>query len=81
MTQIIDDLHAKSANFEPDVKMEKISKFIGLFINSALEKNTGKTSKCPRCKLPQDGEHVCQYCGYNLTQDKKRYIKLNLKKR
>lgn len=37
-------------------------------------------NKCPRCKLPQDGVYKCQYCGYNLAQDKRRHIKLSRKK-
>jgi uncharacterized Zn finger protein (UPF0148 family) len=36
--------------------------------------------KCPRCKLPQDGMYKCQYCGYDLTKDKKSRIKKNRKR-
>ena len=31
------------------------------------------TTKCPRCKLPQKGTHRCQYCGYVLSHNKKRF--------
>jgi hypothetical protein len=27
--------------------------------------------KCPRCKLPQEETHRCQYCGYLLSKNKK----------
>ena len=30
-------------------------------------------NKCPRCKLPQTGTHRCQYCGYVLTNNKRRF--------
>ena len=30
-------------------------------------------NKCPRCKLPQKGTHRCQYCGYVLSNNKKRF--------
>jgi hypothetical protein len=36
--------------------------------------------KCPRCKLPQDGMYKCQYCGYDFTKDKKKHVKINIKK-
>ncbi len=36
--------------------------------------------KCPRCKLPHDGMYKCQYCGYDLTKDKKKHAKINIKK-
>jgi uncharacterized Zn finger protein (UPF0148 family) len=36
--------------------------------------------KCPRCKLPQDGMYKCQYCGYDLTKDKKSHIKKKRKR-
>lgn len=29
------------------------------------------TTKCPRCKLPQKRKHICQYCGYVLSKNKK----------
>ena len=29
--------------------------------------------KCPRCKLPQEGMHKCQYCGYVLAKHKKMH--------
>jgi hypothetical protein len=29
------------------------------------------TTKCPRCKLPQKGTHRCQYCGYDISKNKK----------
>ena len=28
---------------------------------------------CPRCKLPQKGTHRCQYCGYVLSNNGKRF--------
>lgn len=28
-------------------------------------------NKCPRCKLPQQGTHRCQYCGYVFSKNKK----------
>ena len=31
--------------------------------------------KCPRCKLPPEGVHKCQYCGYDLIKDEKRHHK------
>ncbi len=36
--------------------------------------------KCPRCKLPQNGIYKCQYCGYDLPQDKKRHVKITRKR-
>jgi len=39
-----------------------------------------KMNKCPRCELPQEGIYKCQYCGYDLTKDKKRHIKITRKK-
>jgi hypothetical protein len=30
-------------------------------------------NKCPRCKLPQKGAHRCQYCGYVLSNNKRRF--------
>ena len=29
--------------------------------------------KCPRCNLPQNGIYKCQYCGYVLSNNKKRF--------
>lgn len=29
--------------------------------------------KCPRCKIPQKGIHRCQYCGYDLSKNKKPF--------
>ena len=31
-----------------------------------------KIQKCPRCNLPQEGIYRCQYCGYDLSQNKKK---------
>jgi hypothetical protein len=39
-----------------------------------------KMKKCPRCKLPQNGIYKCQYCGYDLPQDKKRHVKITRKR-
>ncbi len=36
--------------------------------------------KCPRCKLPQDGIHKCQYCGYVLSKHKKKHSRTIRKK-
>ena len=30
-------------------------------------------NKCPRCKLPQKGTYRCQYCGYDLSKNKKPF--------
>ena len=30
-----------------------------------------KIHKCPRCNLPQEGILRCQYCGYDLSKNKK----------
>jgi uncharacterized Zn finger protein (UPF0148 family) len=30
-------------------------------------------NKCPRCKLPHKGTHRCQYCGYDLSKNKKPF--------
>ena len=30
-------------------------------------------NKCPRCKLPQKGTNRCQYCGYDLSKNKKPF--------
>ncbi len=35
---------------------------------------------CPRCKLPQEGMHKCQYCGYVLSKHKKMHAKTIRKK-
>lgn len=37
-------------------------------------------NECPRCNLPQNGIHKCQYCGYDLTNYKKRHTKITLKR-
>ena len=29
------------------------------------------TAKCPRCKLPQKGTDKCQYCGYDISENRK----------
>ena len=37
-------------------------------------------TKCPRCKLPQEGMYKCQYCGYKLPQGRRGHIKLTREK-
>ena len=32
-------------------------------------------NKCPRCNLPQEGIYKCQYCGYDLSKNKKKQTK------
>jgi hypothetical protein len=39
-----------------------------------------KMNKCPRCNLPQNGIYKCQYCGYDLTNNKKSHTKITLKR-
>jgi len=34
-----------------------------------------KMHKCPRCNLPQEGIHRCQYCGFDLSKYKKKDTK------